>query len=152
MSPHPSDHLSERSYVSTKALHTAMRTVKSELAQLLSEWQGQLLSCPGQLKIISFCLEIGPGRDKIPTFVADPYQKVKFLCVCSPPSKTRFLAPKYNFCHTIPNVVNAPFVALRETIHIQPLEGFFDFSFLSYSHFRDQYLIFYCPREIQASK
>ena len=50
MSPHPSGQLSKGSRVSTKALHTALKTVKSKVAHLLSEWQGQLLSCLGQLK------------------------------------------------------------------------------------------------------
>ena len=36
--------------------------------------------------------------------------------------KSRFLALKSNFCHTIPNFVNDPFVALGETAHFQPSE------------------------------
>ena len=43
--------------------------------------------------------------------------------------KSRFLAQKSNFCHTTPNFVNDPFVALGETAHFQPSEQFFDFLF-----------------------
>ena len=64
--------------------------------------------------------------------------------------KSRFLAQKSNFCHTTPNFVNDPFVALGETAHFQPSEQFFDFLFPSYGCFRKKHQpmrqkVFPCP-------
>ena len=39
--------------------------------------------------------------------------------------KFRFLAQKSDFCHTTPNFVNGPFVALGEMVYFQPSEQFF---------------------------
>ena len=36
------------------------------------------------------------------------------------------------FCHRTPEIVDGPFVALGETVHLQPWVRFFDFSFPSY--------------------
>ena len=47
-----------------------------------------------------------------------------------------FWAKKSNFCHTTPILVNGPFVALGETVHLPPWERFSDFPFKSYSRFR----------------
>ena len=49
--------------------------------------------------------------------------------------KSSDFGPKLRFRHTTPNFVNGPFVALGETVHFQPLERFFDFSFPSYAVF-----------------
>merc|ERR1712004_429356 len=50
--------------------------------------------------------------------------------------KFRFLAPKSNFCHTTPILVDDPFLALGMTVNFPPWERFFDFPFRSYSCFR----------------
>ena len=55
--------------------------------------------------------------------------------------KSRFLAKKSDFCHTTLILVNGPFVALGETIHFPPLEGFWIFPFLSYSCFRKKNMV-----------
>ena len=49
--------------------------------------------------------------------------------------KSRLLAQKSNSCHTTPFLVDGPFVALGETVHIPCWERFFDISFLSYGCF-----------------
>ena len=50
--------------------------------------------------------------------------------------KFRFLVQKSDFCHTIPILVNDPFLALTMTVNFPPWERFFDFLFRSYSCFR----------------
>ena len=39
--------------------------------------------------------------------------------------KSQFLAKKSDFCHTIPILVNGPFIALRETFHFPPWEVYY---------------------------
>ena len=50
--------------------------------------------------------------------------------------KSRFLAKKSDFCHTIPIMVNCPFLAVGDIVHFPPAGQFFYFSFPSYSRFR----------------
>ena len=50
--------------------------------------------------------------------------------------KSRVLAQKSDFCHTIPILVDGPFAALGEIVHFPPLGRFFDFAFPSYGRFR----------------
>ena len=38
--------------------------------------------------------------------------------------KSRFLAKKSDFCHTISSLVNGPFLALGETVHFPPWDRF----------------------------
>merc|ERR1712016_226443 len=47
--------------------------------------------------------------------------------------KFRFLAKKSDFCHTTPNLVDDPFLALDMTVNFPPWKRFFDFPFRSYS-------------------
>ena len=51
-------------------------------------------------------------------------------------TKTWFSTQKSIFCHTTPNFVYSPFVALRETVHFPSWDRFFVFSFPSYSRLR----------------
>ena len=46
--------------------------------------------------------------------------------------KSRFLAKKFDICHTTPILVNGLFLALGDTVHFPPWGQFFDFSIPSY--------------------
>ena len=66
--------------------------------------------------------------------VARTWLGEKSVCLFLGP-KFRFLAKKSNFYHTTPILVKGPFVPFGETVHIQPWDQFFDFSFPTYGGF-----------------
>ena len=53
-------------------------------------------------------------------------------------TKTCFSTQKPIFCHTTPNFIYSPFVALRETVHFPSWDRFFDFSCPSYGCLRKE--------------
>merc|ERR1712122_38466 len=75
--------------------------------------------------------------------VARTWLGAKSECLFLGP-KFQFLAKKSDFCHTTLIFVDDPFLALDMTVNFPPWKRFFDFSFRSYSCFRNVCVVCRC--------